>query len=115
MKTIQFSGHECCVLENELLRLLVTRSIGPRILFLGLLGGENILADLPDFVTVSPNTGVFHFYGGHRLWHAPEDLNRTYVPDNSPVDIALIDNGVSVTQETEVQTGLQKSLEIRFQ
>jgi hypothetical protein len=114
MKTVQFSGHECCVLENGSLRLLVTRSIGPRVISLGFLDGENLLADLPDFVTVSPNTGVFHFYGGHRLWHAPEDLNRTYVPDDSPVDVAPIDNGVSVTQETEVQTGLQKSLEIRF-
>jgi hypothetical protein len=114
MKTVQFSGHECCVLENESLRLLVTRSIGPRILSLGFLDGENLLADLPDFVTVSPNMGVFHFYGGHRLWHAPEDLNRTYVPDDSPVDIVPIEHGMSVAQETETQTGLQKTLEIQF-
>ena len=46
MKTIQFSGHECCVLENGSLRLLVTRSIGPRILSLGFLDGENIIGRL---------------------------------------------------------------------
>ena len=114
MKTVQFSGHECCVLENDSLRLLVTRSVGPRILSLGFLEGENLLADLPDFVTISPRMGPFHFYGGHRLWHAPEDLNRTYVPDDSPVDIVPVENGLRVTQQTEAETGIQKSLEIRF-
>lgn len=101
-------------MENESLRLLVTRSIGPRILSLGFLEGENLLADLPDFVTVSPRMGPFHFYGGHRLWHAPEDLDRTYVPDDSPVQIIPVEKGVLVTQAIETPTGLQKSLEIRF-
>ncbi len=114
MRTVQFSGHECCVLENESLRLLVTRSIGPRILSLGFLDGENILANLPEAVTTSPRLGTFHFYGGHRLWHAPEDLDRTYVPDDSPVDIVPLDQGVAVTQNTETQTGLQKSIDIQF-
>ena len=114
MNTVQFSGHECYVLENESLRLLLTRSVGPRILSLGFLDGENILANLPDAVTTSPRLGTFHFYGGHRLWHAPEDLDRTYVPDDTPVEIVPVQNGVVVTQTTETQTGLQKSIDIRF-
>jgi hypothetical protein len=80
----------------------------------GFKGGENLFAELPDFVTDCPGNGVFHFYGGHRLWHAPEQPSRTYLPDDFPVDIAPLENGLSITQKTEPQTGLQKSLEIRL-
>lgn len=112
MKIVNFLGYECHTLANERLKLLVTRSVGPRVLSLGFIEGENILAEVPDFVTESPGNGLFHFYGGHRLWHAPEEPSRTYLPDDSPVDIAPLENGLLVTQNTEVQTGLQKSLEI---
>jgi len=112
MKTVDFFGYDCYTLANQTLKLLVTRSVGPRILFLGFVEGENLLAELPDFVTDCPGRGVFHFYGGHRLWHAPEEPSRTYLPDDFPVEIAPLENGVVVTQNTEIQTGLQKSLEI---
>src|SRR5687768_885223 len=112
MKTVDFLGHECYTFTNERLKLLVTRSVGPRILFLGFVEGENLLAELPDFVTDCPGTGVFHFYGGHRLWHAPEQPSRTYLPDDFPVEIAPFENGLLVTQNTEGQTGLQKCWEI---
>ena len=114
MKTENFQGLECYLLANEHLKLLVARSVGPRILSLGFIEGENILAEVPDFVTESPGNGLFHFYGGHRLWHAPEEPSRTYLPDDSPVEITPLENGLLVTQNTEVQTGLQKSLEIRL-
>jgi hypothetical protein len=112
MKTEKFFGHECYTLTNQTLKLLVTRSIGPRVLSLGFIDGENILAELPDVVTDCPGAGVFHFYGGHRLWHAPEEPSRTYLPDDSPVEITPLETGVIVTQNTEIQTGLQKSMEI---
>ena len=112
MRTVNFLGHECYTLENKMLKLLISSSVGPRILFLGFVDGENLLAELPDFVTDCRGTGIFRFYGGHRLWHAPEEPSRTYLPDDSPVEIAPLDNGVVVTQNTEIQTGLQKSLEI---
>ena len=101
-------------MENESLRMLVTLSVGPRILSFGFGDGENMFAELPDYVTDCPGQGPFHFYGGHRLWHAPEQPNRTYLPDDSPVSMAPLENGLSVTQNTEPQTGLQKSLEIRL-
>jgi hypothetical protein len=94
--------------------LLVTQSIGPRILSFGFAKSENLLAELPDFVTDCPGTGTFHFYGGHRLWHAPEEPARTYLPDDSPVDISTFENGLRVTQQTEPKTGLQKSIEIQL-
>jgi hypothetical protein len=97
-----------------LLELMVPRPIGPRILSLKLQGGVNLLAELPDLVADCPGTGVFHFYGGHRLWHAPEEPSRTYLPDDAPVDITPMDDGLLVTQDVEAKTGLQKSMEIRL-
>jgi len=98
MKNTNFLGQECVLLENEVLELLVTQNVGPRILSLRFADGENLLAELPDFVTDCPGTGTFHFYGGHRLWHAPEEPSRTYLPDDSPVDISALDKGLKITQ-----------------
>ena len=114
METVNFLGQECYSLSNEVIRLLVTRSVGPRILSFGFTDGENLFAELPDVVTDCPGNGVFHFYGGHRLWHAPEEPGRTYLPDDSPVEITPLENGLVVTQKIEPQTGLQKSMEINI-
>ena len=115
MEMVNYSGHQCCVLENDSVQLLVTRSIGPRVISFRFKDGNNLFAELPDFVTDCPGSGVFHFYGGHRLWHAPEEPSRTYLPDDSPVDISPRDNGLLVTQRTEPKTGLQKSIEIQLE
>jgi len=114
METVNFLGLECYPLENESLKLLVTRSVGPRILSFGFKDGENLFAELPETVIDVPGGGTFRFYGGHRLWHAPEDPGRTYLSDDVPVDIAPLENGLTVTQKTEPQTGLQKTIEVRF-
>jgi hypothetical protein len=114
MKTGKFLGQDCVSLENGIIKLLVTQSIGPRILSLGFVDGDNLLAELPDFITDCPGTGTYHFYGGHRLWHAPEELARTYLPDDSPVDISTFENGLKATQQAEPKTGLQKSIEIQL-
>jgi hypothetical protein len=115
MDIVNFLGHECVSLENKKIQLLVSRSIGPRILSLRFADGENLLAELPDFVIDCPGSGIFHAYGGHRLWHAPEQSNRTYLPDDSPLDIVPVENGYLVTQDVEAKTGLQKSMEICLQ
>ncbi len=115
MEVVNFIGHECVSLENKTAQLLISRSMGPRILSFKFAGGENIFAELPDFVVDCPGSGTFHAHGGHRLWHAPEEISRTYLPDNSPVEICPVENGYLVTQDVEAKTGLQKSLEIRLQ
>ncbi len=115
MNTVIFFGQECVSLENKTIQLLFSRSVGPRILSFKFTDGENVFAELPDFVVECPGSGTFHAYGGHRLWHAPEEINRTFLPDDSPVAICPVENGYAVTQDVEAQTGLQKSLEIRLQ
>ncbi len=114
MKTEKFFDHECVSLENGVLKLLVTQSVGPRVLSLQFMGSENLMAELPDNVADCPGTGTLHFYGGHRLWHAMEIPARTYLPDDDPVEISMLENGLKATQQTEAKTGLQKSIEIQL-
>jgi hypothetical protein len=112
MNTTKFLGQDCICLENQAVSLLVTQSVGPRIISLCLNGGDNLFAELPDFVTVRPDGKAYHFYGGHRLWHAPEDMPRTYSLDDEPVDIFPTQDGLLVTQPVDVQTGIEKSIQI---
>jgi hypothetical protein len=112
MKLVDYAGHECCVLGNGSVRLIAARSVGPRILSFGFVEKENLLAELPDFVADLPKGGVFHFYGGHRLWIAPESFETTYIPDDSPVEVSPMENGLRIVKPVEPQTGFQKSLEI---
>jgi len=112
METIKFRGFDCVPLENEVISLLVTQSAGPRIISLRFNGGENLFAELPDYVTERPDGKLFHFYGGHRLWHAPESMPRTYFPDDGPVDVVQDRFGLSVTSRIEDETGIEKSIQI---
>lgn len=109
MDTVKFNGQECVTLQNGSLRLLIAQSMGPRVMWLSFVNGENIFAELPDFMTAA-----FHFYGGHRLWHAPEDINRTYEPDDAPVHIAEVEGGLQVTQDVESKSGLEKTMDVRL-
>lgn len=77
-------------------------------------GGDNLFAELPDLTLDCPGAGPYHLYGGHRLWFAPEEPGITYLPDDSPVQARVIDNGVHITQDVESKTALQKELGIRL-
>ena len=112
MRNVCYQGFDCVQIENAAISLLVTRSVGSRLISLSLHGGENLLAVLPDFVTRRPDGKAFHFYGGHRLWHAPENMPRTYALDDGPVEISPAAQGLLAIQPAEEETGLQKSIQI---
>jgi hypothetical protein len=112
LSTTRYAGYDCVKLENDALALWVTQSVGPRIIGLAREGGDNLFALLPGRVQECPSGGTFFFRGGHRLWYAPEDLSITYLPDNDPVTIAEVPDGIVVTQPVQRQTGIQKSLTI---
>lgn len=114
MKTLDYQGIECIELSNRKLRLLITKSVGPRILSLQVDGSENIFAELGDATLECPGSGNFHFYGGHRLWYAPEDPARTYLPDDSPVEVTSLDQGVLLMQPAEERTGIQKQIRVQL-
>jgi hypothetical protein len=109
---VRFAGYDCVKLENEALAVWITRSVGPRIIGLALQGGENLMAVLPNDRVECPGVGTFSYRGGHRLWIAPEDPHRTYLPDDNSMDITGVENGVFVEQPVELMTGIQKALTI---
>ncbi|GAB4578432.1 MAG: hypothetical protein Fur0022_11670 [Anaerolineales bacterium] len=113
MKTQTFLHLDCIELTNDTLTLLITQSVGPRVLSLRYRGGENLFAELPDLTTETP-VGTYHFYGGHRLWRAPEDLSLTYLPDDAPVEMAEIKKGVKIIQPTD-SAGVQKTITLTLE
>ena len=102
------------------IKLSVTTDKGPRVIFYGKEGGENILfEDINDEVNkpeelmdpVLKGKGGWHIYGGHRLWKSPEYMD-TYYPDNAPVKTEILPNGAVFTAPVELTTGLEKSVKI---
>ncbi|MDE5990868.1 MAG: hypothetical protein K2H36_04735 [Clostridia bacterium] len=121
MEFIDYKNYGKCVkLSKGGKTMLVTVDIGPRVIFYGMDGGENIFYEDHDdlinkggeyFDTNLPGKGIWHIYGGHRLWKSPEYID-TYYPDNSPVQVKEEGNGVIFTSEIESTTGIQKSIKI---
>lgn len=109
--TESYAGYDCVRLENERLALWVTRDVGPRIIGLRPAAGGNLLAVVPDMFHTTPGGLIYRFRGGHRLWYAPEDAERTYIPDDTAVAISQVPNGVQTTQ-AEAPTGLVKQMTI---
>jgi hypothetical protein len=76
-------------------------------------GKLNIFADLSRQPPISTPHGDFYFHGGHRLWHAPEAMPRTYAPDTGALKITDLPNGVLLETRTEPGTGIRKRIEIQ--
>lgn len=114
MKEVRYLDLDCIELANEALSLLVTRSVGPRVLALKLHGGRNLLAELPERKLQWPGQPDFSLYGGHRLWYAPEVPAVTYQPDDQPVQINPLADGLEAVQPAEVDSGIRKRLRVRL-
>jgi hypothetical protein len=107
-----FYGLPTGVLENEFVRLEYLSQAGPRLVRFSLAGsGVNVLAELPDLNLDTP-LGPYAMRGGHRLWHAPEAMPRSYLKDDSGLIVRLRRGGVHLTQPVEALTGLQKSMDV---
>jgi len=112
MEKIRYGGWENCYrLANDQIELIVTGDVGPRIIRFGFIGKENMFKEFPDQLGRTESDEWLNF-GGHRLWHAPEALPRTYFPDLEPVLIQETEGGLVATQKPEPTTGLQKQIEV---
>jgi len=103
-------GEPVRVLENQFVRLEVLAN-SPRIMSFSPAGKANLFADL-ERVPVKTPYGDFYFRGGHRLWHSPEVMPRTYIPDNDGAAVHEIENGIRIDQPAEAWTQIAKSIEI---
>jgi hypothetical protein len=98
-------------LSNELMDLVVTTDVGPRIIRCGFVGEENEFKEYADQSGLAGGD-EWRSYGGHRLWHAPEVQARTYCPDNGPVAFEERGDLTRLIQPVEPTTGIQKEMDI---
>jgi hypothetical protein len=98
-------------ISNGSIELVATSDVGPRIISLGFAGGRNLFR---VFESSAGQTGggKWTVYGGHRLWHSPEDRLRTYELDNDEVAVEEITNGLLLRQKIEPKARTQKTLEV---
>lgn len=102
---------ECLVLSNGAVELIIAIEIGPRVLFYGRPGGENLFRVFDGQVKNRPHK-EWQSYGGHRLWHGPEVFPRTYFPDNDPVAYDWDGTTLRLRPIAEGDNELQKELDI---
>jgi hypothetical protein len=112
MKSVSYQGWQNCIeLSNRAVDLVLLAEAGPRIIRFGFRGGANELREFPDLAERGAKDR-WHVRGGHRLWHAPEDLVRTYAPDNDPVEVTGLGAGLKAVQPVEKSTGIRKEMEV---
>jgi hypothetical protein len=114
MEKISYKGWPNCFrLSNSQVDLIITGDVGPRIIRFGFVGEDN---EFKEFSDQMGKTGgdEWRIYGGHRLWHAPEVMGRTYFPDNTPIKVEEQAGAAHIVQPTEPTTGIQKEMEIRL-
>ena len=121
VNTVDFKNYGKCVeISNDIVKVLVTVDVGPRIISYSFIDGENILFEDID-KTVSRTepelkelygNDAFYLLGGHRLWTAPEMFPRTYYPDTDPVAWEKIDGGVRFTPPEQRHNQLQLETDV---
>jgi hypothetical protein len=112
MEKVNFEGWPNCIrLSNREIELIITTDVGPRIIRCGFINKQNLLyvSELEKGIIGGLQ---WHIYGGHRLWHAPEVMPRTYFPDNYPVEYKWDGHTLKLSQPVESTTGIIKEMDI---
>ncbi|MBI4907929.1 MAG: hypothetical protein HY820_30165 [Acidobacteria bacterium] len=103
----------CYRISNGEVEAVLVADVGPRIIHFGFRDGQNM------FYVRTPEIGGagepdFKLRGGHRIWTAPEDVPRTYHPDNLPVTVRIDGTVITATAPLEPATGLVKEIEFQL-
>ena len=113
ISTTRFAGHEAIRIDAGRVSLVATTSVGPRILGLLTEDGRNHFAELPDMTLDCPGSDPIHLRGGSRLWAAPEDPRFTYRPDDDPVGVEEVDDGVRLITRPDPVSETYREISIR--
>jgi len=101
------------ILKNDFLEIqYLTNSL--QIVGLYTAGKPNLMADVSSLPPIPTPYGDFHFHGGHRLWHSPEAMPRTYIPDAGELKITDFTHGVTLESPTEPGTGIRKRIDVQL-
>lgn len=111
IEMVEYGGWPNCIrVSNGEIELVATTDVGPRIIRLGFVNGQNLFN---NYAETLGRTGdrEWHNYGGHRLWHAPEAFPRTYALDNEPVQHTM-DGTTLVLRNREAANELDKEMRV---
>ncbi len=110
-KTEYLGWANCIKISNGIVELIVTTDVGPRIIHYGFKGGPN---HMKVFAEQAGKTGAdeFMIYGGHRIWHSPEERPRTYDEDNFPCEWKKVENGIWTRSVIDPWAQVEKEMEI---
>lgn len=92
---VMVAGQPCARMTSDHLVVDVAVEVGPRILGLRLLDGDNMFAELPE-MQLEHDGRTCHLYGGHRVWDAPERPATSWLPDDGPVELITESLSISV-------------------
>jgi hypothetical protein len=93
--------------------LILTLDVGPRVISYKLTNGKNVFVELADQLGKSAESD-WVARGGHRLWVGPEDLTRTYAPDNSPIKSEELPGGAIRLIQNPDEYGIQKEMDVQL-
>lgn len=115
MEIVEYRGWKNNLrLSNAEAELIVTLDVGPRVISYRTTGGPNVMKNY-DSMMGGTGEPEWQIRGGHRFWLAPEDLTRTYFPDNRPVKWEAIgEHAARFTPPPETEYGVQKEMELRL-
>jgi hypothetical protein len=115
VKVVEYRGWKNnLLLSNGDVELIVTLDVGPRVISYRLPGGVNVMKNY-DSQMGGTGEAEWQIRGGHRFWLAPEDLTRTYFPDNRPVKYEEIGaHAARIIAPPEEEYGVQKTMELRL-
>ncbi len=127
VKEVNYGTYGRCVsVTSGEMELIATLEVGPRIVSLKNRSSENIFFnDITDMhqgreyadktiEAYGADKGLWHIYGGHRLWTSPETAPRTPYPDNSPIEYEVGDNSIKFIQPVQKWTNIGLEIEIKF-
>ncbi len=111
----EYQGWQAVRLATRSFELIAPVEFGPRVLSLrSLQSGGNLMFEFPRDEGGAAGADGLKLRGGHRLWHSPEHIVRTYQPDNDPVDVRETKDGVQLRAALEEKTGMQKTMALRI-
>jgi len=112
MEKVSYGGWPNCIrLSNGQIELIATTDVGPRIIRFGYVGGQNLFKEYEEQMGKTGGN-EWRIYGGHRIWHGPEERTRTFEPDNSTIAYEWDGKTLKLSQPVETTTGVVKEIEV---
>lgn len=102
---------ECLKITNGKVDVIAALGFGIRILHFGLTDMSNVFCLAPG-VKVPAGGAEWSVYGGHRVWASPEEMPKTYFPDDLPISHEIKNDTVILTQPLDGWANIVKQIEL---